>query len=139
MCNLCEEVAGTDRFLAVSGNFTIIFNKFPYLSGHIMIISNKHTSTLQDLAQEELAELFSIVAKAQQVLMTAAGVTSSNIGINTGQFAGGSIPEHLHVHIVPRKSNDINFLTTTSNYFPMSDVKREINQKIKDAFKDFHL
>ena len=88
-----------------------ILNAFPYTSGHLMVLPYREVSNLEDLTAEESAELWPMVTAAVQAVKAAYRPGGVNVGINLGRAAGGSISEHLHVHVVPRWTGDGNFMT----------------------------
>ena len=135
LCNLCQE---KENILLKLKYVTIILNKYPYLPGHIMIISNKHVSRLEDLTEEEGNELFNVISISQYVLLKLIDYTSCNIGCNIGNNAGASIPEHLHWHIVPRKENDTNFMNSIcdKNRTIYRDNDRKLSIMLKDKFRN---
>ncbi|MBW2056043.1 MAG: HIT domain-containing protein [Deltaproteobacteria bacterium] len=93
---------------------TIMMNRFPYTSGHLMVAPMKHTSNLDDLTPEELTDLFLVLRKAVSLLRRAIAPEGFNIGMNIGQIAGAGIADHLHFHVVPRWSGDTNFMPVLS-------------------------
>ncbi|MDD3049842.1 MAG: HIT domain-containing protein [Candidatus Cloacimonetes bacterium] len=90
----------------------VILNLFPYNNGHIMVVPNKHIASLTDLSPEELTDLFSLVRDSEIILRKVYNPEGINIGMNLGKAAGAGIDEHLHVHLVPRWSGDVNFMTS---------------------------
>lgn len=88
-----------------------ILNAFPYTSGHLMVLPYREVATLEELTVEEAAELWPTVTDAVRAVKAAYSPGGVNVGINMGRAAGGSISEHLHVHVVPRWSGDGNFMT----------------------------
>jgi ATP adenylyltransferase len=93
----------------------VILNAFPYTSGHLMVLPYRQVSTLEDLNADETAELWPTVTDAVRAVKAAYRPGGVNVGINLGTPSGGSISEHLHVHVVPRWSGDANFMTTVAN------------------------
>lgn len=89
----------------------VILNAFPYTSGHLLVLPYREVADLEDLTQDESAELWSAVTAAVVAVKTAYTPGGVNVGINLGRAAGGSISQHLHVHVVPRWSGDGNFMT----------------------------
>jgi ATP adenylyltransferase len=87
-----------------------ILNAFPYTSGHLMVLPYRQVAGLEDLDQAEAAELWANVTAAVVAVKTAYRPGGVNVGINLGRAAGGSISEHLHVHVVPRWAGDGNFM-----------------------------
>ncbi|UCC44113.1 MAG: HIT domain-containing protein [Candidatus Zixiibacteriota bacterium] len=88
----------------------VILNKFPYNSGHCMIVPNKHVSDLQRLTKEQAAEFFELTRTTVAVIKKAVQPHSMNIGMNLGRISGAGIPGHLHMHVVPRWTGDTNFM-----------------------------
>lgn len=92
-----------------------MLNVFPYTPGHIMVLPKKATPSIEELDEETFAELWRAVRSATLAVKAAFGPHGVNVGINDGEAGGGSQPEHLHVHVVPRWRSDTNFITTTAN------------------------
>ena len=91
-----------------------ILNLHPYSGGHLMVLPYREVADPADLTPAESSELWTLVTQAVGVLRVALGATGVNVGLNLGSAAGGSVPEHLHVHVVPRWSGDVNFLGATA-------------------------
>ena len=92
-----------------------IVNIHPYTSGHVLIVPYREVADLDDLTSDELAELWSTVTHAVGVVRREYQPDGLNVGLNLGRPAGGSIPTHLHVHVVPRWTGDSNFMSATAN------------------------
>ncbi|MDO8391898.1 MAG: HIT domain-containing protein [Actinomycetota bacterium] len=88
-----------------------ILNAFPYTSGHLMVLPYREIGALEELTADETAELWPMVTDAVRAVKAAYQPGGVNVGINLGRAAGGSISEHLHVHVVPRWTGDGNFMT----------------------------
>ena len=97
-----------------SSTFAIL-NVFPYTSGHVMVLPRVAAATLDELPDETHDELWRLVRTVSVVVKRALSPQGLNIGVNEGQAGGGSIPDHLHVHVVPRWSSDTNFMTATAD------------------------
>ncbi len=91
-------------------NSCILLNKFPYNSGHLMVIPLLHEGDLTMLSAEIQSELMYVTSYAVSILQQTYRPKAFNIGINMGKTAGGSISEHIHIHIVPRWDGDTNFM-----------------------------
>lgn len=92
-----------------------ILNVFPYTPGHVMVLPKKAAPSMEDLDEDTFVELWRGVRSATVAVKAAFGPHGVNVGINDGEAGGGSQPDHLHVHIVPRWRSDTNFITTTAN------------------------
>lgn len=103
-----------------------VLNLYPYNPGHMMVVPYRRVSELESLTVDESAELMSFTQKAITVIKTVSKPDGFNVGLNLGQSAGGSLAEHLHMHIVPRWSGDANFITV------IGDVK-VIPQLLRDT------
>jgi ATP adenylyltransferase len=88
-----------------------VLNLYPYNPGHLMVVPYRRLSELEDLTEPESSELMAFIQKAIRVIKTVSRPHGFNVGVNLGQSAGGSLAEHLHVHVVPRWGGDANFIT----------------------------
>ncbi|MCV7028507.1 HIT family protein [Mycobacterium sherrisii] len=88
-----------------------VLNLYPYNPGHLMVVPYRRVSELEDLTEAESAELMSFIQKAIRVIKNVSRPHGFNVGLNLGASAGGSLAEHLHVHVVPRWGGDANFIT----------------------------
>jgi ATP adenylyltransferase len=88
-----------------------VLNLYPYNPGHLMVVPYRQVSELEDLTDAESAELMTFTQKAIRVIKSVSRPDGFNVGLNLGRSAGGSLAEHLHMHVVPRWSGDANFIT----------------------------
>ncbi len=88
----------------------VMLNRFPYTSGHLMVLPNRAVPELEDLSDDEYTELWSLVRDSVAALKGALNPQGVNLGVNLGAVAGGSQADHLHVHAVPRWQGDSNFM-----------------------------
>ncbi len=109
-------LADEETYILHRGQHTFaILNVFPYTSGHVMVLPLKATASIDDLEQEHYHELWDLVRTASQVIKETFHPQGMNIGINEGSAGGGSVPDHLHVHLVPRWDADTNFMTSIAD------------------------
>ena len=92
-----------------------LLNAYPYTSGHLLVVPRRPINKIDDLSDEEYRSLWLMVRDAGTAIQTAFSPQGINIGLNEGEAAGAGVPEHIHVHVLPRWSGDTNFMTTTAN------------------------
>jgi ATP adenylyltransferase len=113
-CIFCAALAaGDDRRALVlerGERAFLILNAFPYASGHLMAAPVRHVAALEEATRDELAETMQLVQRGVGALRAAYGADGFNVGLNQGRAAGAGIPDHLHVHVVPRWNGDTNFM-----------------------------
>ena len=114
-CFLCRARDETDRdeenlLLWRTGHCVVVMNKFPYTAGHLLIAPAEHVGSMDDIAGEAMREMMELTRDCVKLLAGAIGAGGFNIGINIGRCAGAGLPEHLHLHLVPRWSGDTNFM-----------------------------
>jgi ATP adenylyltransferase len=105
---------GDDRttyLLERSDHAYLILNAYPYASGHLMAVVNRHVGTLADAQTDELADMMRLVRRGVQALTAEYRAEGFNVGMNQGRAAGAGIEDHLHIHVVPRWNGDSNFVT----------------------------
>jgi ATP adenylyltransferase len=107
-------VSATERdpLIVYDGSLAyVILNRYPYNNGHLMVVPRRHAATLVDLEIDELNEVALLTRRSEAALREAYRLEGINVGLNLGRPAGGGIPGHLHVHLVPRWVGDTNFMT----------------------------
>ena len=90
----------------------IVLNRFPYTSGHLMVVPYIHTPDLAGIDAETAAELMELVRLSEGRLRALYRPDGLNLGMNIGESAGAGIAGHIHMHVLPRWSGDANFMTT---------------------------
>ncbi len=111
-----------------------ILNIFPYTNGHLMVLPRQAMASVLDLSPELYADLWATVRLATIAVTKAFGPHGINIGLNEGTAGGGSVPDHLHVHVVPRWSADTNFMTTTANVRVLPSTLSDSWLKLREAW-----
>lgn len=89
----------------------IILNRFPYTSGHAMIVPYAHVAELSLCAPEALAEMMPLAQRLEAIYKTTYKPDGMNLGMNLGKAAGAGVAGHLHLHILPRWFGDANFMS----------------------------
>jgi ATP adenylyltransferase len=115
-CIFCDALAlGNDAEAGIvlrgEKNF-IILNRFPYTTGHVMIVPFAHVGELGACDPETLAEMMELSQRVQQALETTYHPQGYNLGMNLGRCAGAGVTGHLHLHLLPRWMGDSNFMST---------------------------
>ena len=93
---------------------TVALNAYPYTSGHAMVLPDRHVGELDALDPGESVALWEAVVHTVRAVKTAYSPGGVNVGANLGHAAGAGVPDHLHVHVVPRWAADTNFMTTVA-------------------------
>ena len=98
-----------------SGGLAVaILNAYPYGSGHLMVMPTRHVASPELLDVTEGAALWEGASMAVSAIRVAYSPDGLNLGANIGRAGGAGIPEHLHVHVLPRWSGDTNFMTAVA-------------------------
>ncbi|MDF3304704.1 HIT domain-containing protein [Rhodococcus sp. ACS1] len=113
-----------------------VLNLYPYNPGHLMVVPYRKVAALEDLTEEESAELMSFTQQALRVIKRVSRPDGFNVGLNLGAAAGGSLAEHLHQHIVPRWGGDANFITVLAGVKVMPQLLRETRGLLAKAWNE---
>lgn len=89
----------------------VVLNRYPYTSGHLMVVPYAHAATLALTPPDTLIELILLAQRAEGLLQQAYRCPGLNMGFNLGECAGAGVAQHLHFHVVPRWPGDANFMT----------------------------
>jgi diadenosine tetraphosphate (Ap4A) HIT family hydrolase len=109
-------------------------NLFPYTSGHLLIVPYSEVADLDGLTEAETADLWATVTDAVRVVRAVYRPDGLNVGLNLGRPAGGSVPDHLHVHVVPRWTGDSNFMAAISNTQNLPEALVTTASKLRDGW-----
>jgi len=136
-CNRLKDAEGKDKENLILARGTLGFvmmNKFPYNSGHLLIIPNRHVPDLRDLDENELLDLQKMLALSIEVLEDLYHPDGYNLGMNLGRSAGAGIEEHLHYHLVPRWNGDTNFMSVLADVRVVPQHLQTTYDQLKAAF-----
>jgi len=104
-CRFCEPAPNRNVLIEGKTGFAAL-DRHPVSEGHFLVIPYRHFSDYFEISDEELKELWSLVAQAKKIIDKKHNPDGYNIGINVGELAGQSIP-HLHIHVMPRYKGDV--------------------------------
>ncbi|MFZ3229752.1 MAG: HIT domain-containing protein [Pseudobdellovibrio sp.] len=108
----------------------IILNKFPYNSGHVLVLPLKHVGEIFNFSEKAYLDLHQTLKIAMQAIQTIYQPSGFNVGMNHGAAGGAGIPDHLHYHIVPRWNGDLNF-------FPLIAETKVVIESVEESYKQF--
>lgn len=114
----------------------VMLNRFPYTSGHIMVVPYEHVATLEDLPDETLVELIRLARVAEKHLRAVYRPEGLNFGFNIGRSAGAGIAGHVHLHALPRWTGDTSFMTSIGETRVLPEDLETTWDKLHRAFKD---
>ena len=142
-CVFCDALGRNDDLTLYKGNTTlVVMNKFPYINGHLLAAPVRHVAGLDELDLDEKRDLLTIVDCSVALLKQAMMPEGFNVGLNLGRVAGAGVEEHLHFHIVPRWSGDVNALTVFADVRVIPEHLQQTYSNLKPLFdelnKDLH-
>lgn len=91
----------------------VILNRFPYTSGHVMVVPYAHVAELHMCDPGALQEMMELAQRLEAVYREEYKPDGMNLGMNLGKAAGAGVAGHLHLHMLPRWIGDSNFMTVT--------------------------
>ena len=139
-CVFCKVLAARERLdenlvLHVGRLSFVILNKYPYHSGHLMVIPLRHTNEFTEITAEENAEMCLLVQASLKALRQTYRPEGFNLGMNLGHCAGAGIREHLHYHVVPRWIGDTNFFPLLARTRSMPELLDDTYRRLRPAFR----
>ena len=114
----------------------ICLNRYPYNSGHIMVVPYEHQASLAALEESIAHELIDLTQRAERALNLVYGPDGFNVGLNLGKAAGAGVTGHLHLHALPRWLGDTNFITVTGETRVLPEDLSVTWQRLREAFHD---
>lgn len=138
-CIFCSAAADPsrdrDRLVVhrAAQNF-IVLNRFPYTTGHVMVVPYRHAPLLEELDGETLAEMMRLAALVEKHLRAVYRPDGLNFGLNIGKSAGAGIAGHVHLHALPRWTGDTNFMTAIAETRILPEDLAQTWEKLSRAF-----
>ncbi len=138
-CAFCDIVSNPtfdtqNKVVYRNDHIFIVMNKFPYTPGHMLIIPKYHTDSPEKLDKQIWLDMMSIAQDSCKILYEY-GARGINMGMNIKSSGGAGIPEHLHLHLLPRWNGDTNFITTIAETRSYGVDFNEVYNKIKSLAK----
>lgn len=122
-------------FIVHRGQYaSVLLNAYPYTSGHVMVLPNRAVAELEELSSDEHEELWRFVTQATVTIKATYQPHGVNVGINMGHGAGAGVPDHLHVHVLPRWHGDTNFMTSIADARVLPEPLGETWHRLRTAW-----
>lgn len=134
-CSALKKADGIDNLIIYRGErIFVILNRYPYTSGHVMIVPNDHHATYADLDRETRSDLMEGINTATKVIGEVYCADGFNVGANLGSAAGAGVTGHVHFHVVPRWGGDANYMTTVGGTRVIPEALDETYQRLKEKW-----
>ena len=139
-CVFCDAIEADDddaRYLVKRhAHCVTLLNLYPYNSGHLLLVPHRHTDSYAALAAEEYGEMMELLRVWMAVLGQAMHPQGFNIGSNVGRVAGAGIDQHIHMHLVPRWSGDMNFMPVIGDTKVISESMHDTMTTLRARFDE---
>ena len=135
-CFAQAKADGAENLIAFRGERAyVILNRYPYASGHLMVVPLAHKSDLEQLDAPTRAEMIELAAQCMTILRKIYNPKGFNMGANIGEAAGAGVKEHVHIHIVPRWIGDTNFMSVLGQTRVLPETLEDSFRRVQDAFQ----
>ncbi len=137
-CIFCRDSIRDSEFVLHDGRHAfVIMNRYPYITGHLMVAPHRHVHNIEELTLEEHCEMFDLTARCVRVLKEALNPQGFNLGMNLGRAAGAGVEDHLHMHIVPRWVGDTNALSVFGEVRVISEDLMKTKETLMPHFRKY--
>lgn len=127
-CSAAEKGVGFESLCVYQSEHSmIVLNKYPYNSGHVLVLPKQHIAKITDLSADQYTDLMDTLKKAVAAVEAVYAPVGLNLGLNQGAVAGAGIPDHLHFHAIPRWAGDLNF-------FPLVAETKVVVESLESSF-----
>lgn len=136
-CEVQEKEDGAENLIAFRGELAyVILNRYPYTSGHLMVVPFAHQANLERLDPQTRAEMMELTTQCMTVLRKIYSPQAFNMGANIGEAAGAGVKEHVHIHIVPRWAGDTNFMSVVGEARVLPESLEQTYQRVQKGFSE---
>jgi ATP adenylyltransferase len=112
----------------------VLLNRYPYNSGHLLVAPYLHSGDLARLPEADASALFALVQRSVDALYAVYQPDGYNVGMNLGVAAGAGVPDHLHVHVVPRWNGDTNFMPALGETKVLPESLEQTYDRLRPRF-----
>ena len=112
----------------------VVLNRFPYTSGHLMVVPYRHVPDLAGIDEATASELMALTRLSERHLRGLYQPKGLNLGMNIGESAGAGVAGHIHMHVLPRWTGDVNFMTTVARTRVLPEELGVTWRRLKEAF-----
>jgi ATP adenylyltransferase len=137
-CFLCEAWRRSDSdesmlVLHRGPTAMILMNRFPYTTGHLMVVPSQHVGDLTDMMASDRAAMMEMTVVGERLIQATLNPQGMNIGTNLGRVAGAGLPGHVHMHLVPRWGGDTNFINVVGQVRVIPQALEQTYAELKAA------
>lgn len=138
VCVFCNEMSrpdGLENLILHRGRRAfVILNRYPYTTGHLMVVPNDHLASLEHLDPETSSEIMELTVQSMRILRVVYKPQGFNIGVNIGVAAGAGVLDHVHLHVVPRWTGDTNFMSALADLRILPETLESSYARIQNAW-----
>ena len=139
-CFLCAGPASTDDpetlILFRATHVYVVLNRYPYNNGHLMVAPYQHTGDFAALEAPTASELIAEAQRSVAILQQVYSPDAFNLGMNLGRVAGAGVPDHLHIHVVPRWNGDTNFMPVLAETKVLPESLDQTYERLARRFRE---
>lgn len=138
-CAFCRslESSESDResLIVFRGERTfVMLNRYPYTSGHALVIPYRHCATLGEARPAAVGEMAQLARRVERMLFDLYAPDGVNVGMNIGRAAGAGVAGHIHLHVLPRWAGDSSFLTVVGETRVLPEALDRTWRRVRDWF-----
>jgi ATP adenylyltransferase len=136
-CDVLQEPDDSSTLVVFRGECAyVILNRYPYTSGHLLVVANSHHNSFEQLSPACRAEMMELSTRCITVLRSVYKPDGFNIGANIGEAAGAGIPGHAHLHVVPRWTGDASFMSVLGETRVLPEDLKDSHCRIRQAWEE---
>jgi ATP adenylyltransferase len=113
----------------------VVLNLFPYTSGHLLVVANRHIATLSEASSDELDAFMGLGQRCERALAAEYRPDGYNLGFNIGRAAGAGVAHHIHMHVLPRWAGDANFVSVVSETRVLPEELSRTHERLRPYFR----
>jgi len=134
-CSVQSQTSDAENLIVFRGSKAfVILNRYPYTSGHLLVVANAHLPSIEDLDIGTRSEMMELASSGMRVIRKVYQPDAFNLGANIGEAAGAGIAGHVHLHIVPRWGGDTNFMSALAETRVLPEELDETYRRITAAW-----